>query len=312
MSFELTILGSSSGLPTSKRFSTAHALNVNERFFLIDCGEGTQIQCRKYNIRLGKINHIFISHLHGDHVFGLLGLMSTFNLLDRKHDLNIYAHRDIIHTIEYFEKNFTNKLSYNIITHHLKSKGVNQIYEDNQVVVHSFPLRHRIPTCGFVFREKEKPRNIKKELIEKYNISVKDIRSIKEGSDLILENGQIIPNRVLTLPPYKTRSYAYCSDTKYFKKLVSFVQDTDLLYHEATFTNAEKTLAKETFHSTSEEAALTARDAGAKTLLLGHFSARYKDTGQIVKEAKTIFKNVIAVNDGDKFSVQPERIKNEK
>lgn len=309
MSFSLTILGSSSALPTSRRNPAAHVLNVHEHFFLIDCGEGTQLQINKYNIRLGKINHIFISHLHGDHIFGLYGLFSTFNLLNREHDLNIYAHPEINHTIKYYKDHFGNKLSYNIIIHPFKANCRTLIFENKHMTVESFPLKHRIPTAGFIFREKEKPRNIKKEVVEKYNIPVKEIVKIKQGEDFITSEGQTIKNEQLTLPPFKLRSYAYCSDTLFTEKYVKYINEVDLLFHETTFLDRDKALAKQTYHSTALQAATIAKKAGADKLLIGHFSARYKDVSVLVEEARKIFKNTYAVEDGDIFRIEPERIK---
>ena len=309
MSFSLTILGSSSALPTSKRNPAAHVLNVHEHFFLIDCGEGTQLQINRFNIRLGKINHIFISHLHGDHIFGLYGLFSTFNLLNRKNDLHIYAHPDINHTIKYYKDHFGNKLNYTIIIHAFKAALPSLIFENKHLTVETIPLKHRIPTAGFLFKEKEKPKNIKKEVVEKYNISIKEIVKIKLGADYITKEGTIIKNEQLTLPPYKLRSYAYCSDTVYSEKYIQNISGVSLLFHETTFLDKDKKLAKLTHHSTALQAATIAKKAGVGKLLIGHFSARYKDVSVLVDEAKKIFKNTYAVEDGDNFRVEPERIK---
>ncbi len=309
MSFYLTILGSSSGLPTSKRNSAAHVLNVHEHYFLIDCGEGTQIQLNRFNIRLGKINHIFISHLHGDHIFGLFGLISTFNLLNRENDLHIYAHPEITHTIKYYKDHFGNKLQYNIVIHPLKTARPTLIYENKHITVETIPLKHRIPTVGFLFKEKEKPKNIRKEQIEKYNISIKEIVKIKQGADYITKDGTTIKNEKLTLPPFKLRSYAYCSDTVYSEKYVQYISGVRLLYHETTFLDKDKKLAKLTYHSTALQAATIAKKACVEKLLIGHFSARYKDVSALVKEAKKIFENTFAVEDGDIFHIVAERIK---
>ena len=309
MTFELTILGSSSAIPTSKRNLTAHVLNVHERFFLIDCGEGTQIQIRKNKIKFGKINHIFISHLHGDHIFGLFGLISTFNLLNRDKDLHIYAHPELekflAHHIEYFEKT----LSFNLIYHHIKPKVNEVIYEDDKVTIETIPLKHRVPTCGFKFTEKPHLFNLKKNVVQTYQIPISKIQSIKEGADFINEEGEVIPNHKLTLPPYKSRSYAYCTDTAYSEKIVPIIQNVDLLFHEATFAKNMKDQAKKTFHSTSEDAANIAQQANAGKLILGHFSARYKDAQPIVNEARSIFEQTSEAEDGNKYSVDLEREK---
>ncbi|MFC2096416.1 ribonuclease Z [Bacteroidota bacterium] len=308
MTFELTILGSSSAVPTSNRNLTAHVLNVHERFFLIDCGEGTQIQIRKNKIRFGKIDHIFISHLHGDHIFGLFGLISTFNLLDRDKDLNIYAHPELENIlnkhIEYFERT----ISYKIIYHHLKPKVNEIIYEDEKLIVETIPLKHRVPTCGFKFTEKPHLRNLRKNVVEDYQIPISEIQSIREGYDYTKDNNKVILNSELTLPPYKARSYAYCTDTAYFEKIIPIIKDVDLLFHEATFAKNMVHQAKQTYHSTSEDAANIAKKAGVNRLLIGHFSARYKDVSPLVTEAKKIFPNTFSAEDGKKYTIDLERL----
>jgi len=220
MSFTLTVLGSSSALPTSKRYPSAHVLNVREHFFLIDCGEGTQLQLRKYKFRFARINHIFISHLHGDHVFGLPGLISTFNLLGRNSELYIYGHIELQQYLNCFLNQFGKDLLFDIRFIPVKSNRQGIIFENKQVTVESVPLRHRIPTIGFLFREKEKDRNIRKDVIQKYELNIKDIVRIKQGEDYITRDGQSIPNQELTIPPFKGRSFAYCSDTLFHLSLI--------------------------------------------------------------------------------------------
>ena len=307
MSFELTVLGSSSALPTSKRFPAAHVLNVYEHFFLIDCGEGTQMQLRKFKIRMGKINHIFISHLHGDHVFGLFGLFSTFNLMGRQHPLHIYAHSDIQHIIGFYREHFTNQQDYEIILHPVNAGHTDVIYEDRLLTVEIIPLRHRIFTVGFLFKEKQRLKNIRKDMIEKYNIPVRDILSIKEGSDLMTQDGRLIKNEQLTLPSFRPRSYAYFTDTLFTKKNADKIKQVDLLYHEATFLHDQKKLARQTYHSTALQAGEMAKAAEAKKLLIGHFSSRYKDVSALVNEAATVFQPVFAAKDGDKYSIELTR-----
>lgn len=307
MTFELTILGSSSAVPTSKRNLTAHVLNIHERFFLIDCGEGTQIEIRKNKIRFAKINHIFISHLHGDHIFGLFGLISTFNILDRNKDLHIYAHVELEKFLNKHVEYFERSLSFKIIYHHINPKRNEVIYEDSKVTVETVPLKHRVPTCGFKFSEKPHLYNLKKNVTVKYSIPISQIQNIKEGGDFINDQGDIIPNHQLTLPPYKARSFAYCTDTAYSEKIIPIIRDVDLLFHEATFANNMKNQAKKTMHSTSEDAAKIAKMANAKKLILGHFSARYKDVTPIINEAKEIFPNSYAAEDGEKYSIELQR-----
>ncbi len=307
MTFELTILGSSSAVPTSKRNLTAHVLNVHERFFLVDCGEGTQIQIRKNKIRFGKIDHIFISHLHGDHIFGLFGLISTFNLLNRDKDLHIYAHSELENIlsrhIEYFERT----MSFKIVYHHLKPKVSELIYEDNKVKVETIPLKHRIPTCGFMFTEQPHLRNLRKNVVQNYKIPISKIQDIKEGGDFIINNGDVILNDKLTLPPYKVRSYAYCTDTAYSENIIEIIKDVDLLFHEATFAKNMKHQAKVTYHSTSEDAAKIAKKANVGKLIVGHFSARYKDVNLIISEARDVFPNTYPAEDGEKYKVELTR-----
>jgi len=307
--FSVTILGSSSALPTSERFPTAHLLNANERFFLIDCGEGTQIQLRKFRIRFGKINHIFISHLHGDHIFGLFGLISSFSLMGRTATLHIFGPEQIEELILDHLKYFQSELSFDIAFHKFQHRRSALIYQDQKIEVMTIPLKHRIPTCGFLFREKQVPRNIKKEMVEKFHISIKDIVKIKNGKDYKTEDGRIIPNSELTLPPFRTRSYAYCSDTAYSDDIIEMVRSVDLLYFETTFLHKDEDLAIETLHSTTKQAAEIALKANAGKLIIGHFSSRYKNYDAFEKEAQMIFPNTNAVMDGDVFSVNRDREK---
>jgi len=303
VSFSVTILGSSSALPTSDRFPTAHLLNVNERYFLIDCGEGTQIQLRKFRIRLGKINQIFISHLHGDHIFGLFGLISSLNLIGREATLHIFGPDQIEELMLDHMKYFQSELSFEVAFHKFQDRHPVSIYKDTNIEVITIPLKHRIPTCGFLFREQPIPRNIKKEMVEKFKIPIRDIVKIKDGKDFKTDEGQIIPNSELTLPPFRTRSYAYISDTAYSEEIVEHINNVDLLYHETTFLQKDADLAAETLHSTTREAAEIALKAGAKRLLIGHFSSRYKTYDTFEKEAQEIFPETTAVNDGDVFSI---------
>ena len=295
---KLTILGSSSALPTSERFPSAHVLNVRERLFLIDCGEGTQMQLRKNRIRFSKINHIFISHLHGDHVFGLYGLLSTFNLMGRKNPVHLYAPENYYQILKSHLNDFDIQLGFEIDFIPLSGKDPIQILNDKYLSVSSFPLQHRIPSFGFLFREKIGERNIKKECIDEFKIPTVRIPAIKKGEDFITQEGVVIRNEDITLAPSEPRSYAYCSDTKFFKRLSSFVKGVTLLYHEATFDKTKAELAKITGHSTTLDAAVTASNADVGKLLIGHFSARYKDIGSLVEEARTIFPGTFPAMEG--------------
>ncbi len=300
---KLTILGSSSALPTSERYPSAHVLDAHERLFLIDCGEGTQMQLRKNRIRFGKINHIFISHLHGDHVFGLYGLLSTFSLMGRKNPVHLYApfnYQKILHS---HLNDFDIHLSFEVDFIPLSEKDPVQILDDKYITVTSFPLEHRVPAFGFLFKGKKSERNVIKECITKYQIPTVRIPAIKKGEDFITPDGVILKNEDITLPPAEPLSYAYCSDTKYFKRLSSFVKGVSLLYHEATFDKSKEDLAMITGHSTTLDAAKTALEADAGSLLIGHFSSRYRDISFLVEEARTIFPNTFAAIDGKSFMV---------
>jgi len=299
----LTILGSSSALPTSQRYPSAHVLNAHERFFLIDCGEGTQMQLRKYRIRFGRIHHIFISHLHGDHIFGLYGLLSSMNLSGRESAINLYAPAGFREILYSHLSDFDIHLNYDIDFIGLRGSHPVKIFENKNISVFSFPLKHRVPAFGFLFREKEKERNILKDAISKYSIPISEIHKIKKGSDFYTSEGKCIPNNEITTDPPKPRSFAYCSDTMYFKRLSEFVRGVDLLYHEATFAAEDKDLAKKTGHSTSEQAALTAHDAQAGRLIIGHFSARYRDVSLLLEEAIRIFPRTIAAEEGSVITV---------
>jgi ribonuclease Z len=300
---KLTILGSSSALPTSERYPSAHVLNAHERLFLIDCGEGTQMQLRKNRIRFGKINHIFISHLHGDHIFGLYGILSTFSLMGRKNPLHLYAPGNYKNILQTHLADFDIHLSYDIEFFPLNGKDPVQILDDKYITVTSFPLQHRIPAFGFLFREKKHEKNIIKESIEKFNIPLVRIAAIKKGEDFVTQDGLIINNEDITIPPSEPLSYAYCSDTKYFKRLSSFVKNVSLLYHEATFDMSKRDLAKATGHSTTLDAAKTALDANVGSLIIGHFSAMYKDISLLVEEARTIFPRTYPAIDGKSFDI---------
>ena len=303
MAFELTILGSSSATPTSERYPTAQVLNILGRFFLIDCGEGTQIQIRRQKIGFGKIKHIFISHLHGDHYYGLIGLISTFNLLGLKNDLHIYSPSQLKEIIQPQLDFLKGDLQFNVIFHPLNFKKPQLIFEDKKVEVVSFPLKHSINCCGFLFREKEKEANIKKECIRQYNIPIAQIVKIKQGADFITEKGETIPHEVLTTPPPPPLSYAFCSDTAFYPPIVEVIKGVDLLYHEATFTEELRDWADRTYHSTALDAAKIAQMAHAGKLLLGHFSSRYKSVEPFLEEAKTVFPNTEDVVDGKTYTI---------
>ena len=309
MSFELTILGSSAALPTSKRFPTAHLLHAGERFFLIDCGEGTQIRLRQYGINPSRIHHILISHLHGDHVFGLFGLLSTLGMMGRKVPLHLYGPQALEAFLNYYCK-FFGSLPFDL---EFKSPSENEdyIFENDKLSIKAIPLKHRTPAYGYLFREKKKALNVRKEQIEALGLGRADLVKVKRGEDFVSATGTVIPNSQLTLPPYYQRSYAYLSDTQFDPELAEKVKGVDLLFHEATFLEKDKKLAAQTQHSTAAEAAELAKLAGVKKLLIGHFSSRYKEPQLLENEAKEIFNNTTGVNDGDIYSIPLERLSGE-
>ena len=309
MPFQLTILGTSSALPTSNRYPTAQVLNVLGRFFLIDCGEGTQTQMRKFKIGFSKIDHIFITHLHGDHIFGLIGLISTMILLGRDKDLHIYSYSELQKYISaQLSFIYPGEIPFKIVYHPLNYKREQLIYEDKKVSVYSFPLTHRVPTCGFRFEEKPGLPNLIPEKIKEYNIPIRERQRIKEGGDFLTNEGFVIPHSELTMHRFKSRSFAFCSDTRFDESYIESVMNVDLLYHEATFADDNRELAQSTFHSTGKDAATIAVKAEVGQLLIGHFSARYKDNLPILKEAQEIFPETKAISEGDVIQVEKKPI----
>ena len=306
--FELTILGCSSATPTSTRNPTAQLLNIAERFFLIDCGEATQIQLRKFKLKFQRINHIFISHLHGDHYLGLIGLLSSMHLLGRTVDLQLYCPPELEEIIEVQFKHSQTYLRFKIVYHHHKYIANDLIFEDNKVEVRTILLNHRIPCCGFLFTEKPLLANISKDIIQKYHIPVEQILPIKGGADFITTDGELIPNTNLVSNKLKPRSYAYCSDTCYDERIIEIIKGVDLLYHEATFLNEMLPRAKETFHSTALQAATIAQKAEVHQLMIGHYSARYRDLQPLLDEAQTVFSNTILSIEGKSTVVEPVNI----
>ena len=303
MPFTLTILGSSSAIPTSERYPTAQVLEVPGRYFLIDCGEGTQIQIRRLKIKFSKIQHIFISHLHGDHYYGLIGFISTLNLLGIKNNIHIYSPSELKELIQPQLHFLKGEMRFKVIFHPLNFKRPQKIYADKKVEVFSFPVKHSISACGFLFKEIQKQANIKKECIAQYNIPIAQIKEIKAGADYKTAEGATIANKQLTIPPPKPHTYAFCTDTIFHPPIADTIKNVDLLYHEATFLNEMKDWARKTWHSTASEAAKMAQLAHAKKLIIGHFSSRYKDISPLVEEARSIFKNTEEAIDGHKYKI---------
>lgn len=340
MEFSFTTLGTASALPIAHKYPSAHVLNIRERLFLIDCGEGAQMQMRKYDVQLSRIDNIFISHLHGDHIFGLMGLLSTFGMMNRLAPLYIYAPESMSGYLNYFKANFAEGVKYDIVFEPVKCSEPVMIYESHNLEIYAFPLKHRGETYGYLFREKQPMANVRKELIEKYNLSLTEIGALKRGENIVrnrseyafgtdsvsklgsvsdssqcgcktggeIEQGKIIlKNSDFTYIPYKPRSFAYCSDTAPFKKLPEWVKGVDLLYHEATFASDLAEMAKATFHSTAEQAAECAVASGAGKLIIGHYSSRYRNRTIFVKEARKIFSNTFSAKEGTKFEIPLEK-----
>lgn len=301
--FDIHILGCGSALPTTRHQATSQVINIREKLFMIDCGEGTQVQLRRSRQRFNRLNHIFISHLHGDHCFGLIGLISTFGMLERTADLHIHCHPELEKLLMPQLDFFCKGMSYQVIFHPFNPGEQTIIYDDRSVSVETIPLRHRIPTCGFLFKEKPTPNHILREMIDFYKIPTYMINRIKNGEDYTTEEGVVIPNSRLTTPSSPPRSYAYCSDTMYLPRIVPQIQGVDLLFHEATFANTELARAKQTMHSTAQQAAQIAQAAQVKKLMIGHFSARYEDENALLKEASSIFPQTILAQENLRISL---------
>lgn len=287
--FEVTILGCGSALPTLKHYPSSQVVNIREKLFMVDCGEGTQLQLRKSRVRFNKLQAVFISHLHGDHCFGLIGMISTFALLGRTADLHIYAHKELEPVLNDLLAYFCKGISYKVVFHQVDTTCFQPVYEDRSVTIYSVPLRHRIPCCGYLFEEKPTLPHIRRDMIDFYRIPVYAINNIKNGQDWTMEDGTVIPNARLTLPADKSRKYAYCSDTMYFPEITNYLHNVDLLYHEATYGSEYEAQAIQRFHSTAAQAAKVARDSDVRKLMIGHYSARYEDETPLLKEAQAVF-----------------------
>ncbi|MFM7682679.1 MAG: ribonuclease Z [Bacteroidota bacterium] len=303
MSFSVTILGSGAALPTGKRNPTSQYIFCNNRHILIDCGEGTQMQLRKFGIPFQRITHIFISHLHGDHFFGLPGLLSTMNLLGRNRGVTLYGPPQLKDILTQLFECGGQKLMFKLNFVPTSTDGEKILFEDKLIEIKSFPLRHRIPTTGFRIQEKPKEFRLNPEAIEQDQIPIEFYHRLKKGESPINENGKIIDFKKYTSPPNPSFSYAYCSDTAYYEELIPFIKDATLLYHEATFTEKDKDRARLTFHSTAQEAAQIAMAANVKKLILGHLSSRYLETDEHHSEASAYFKNTTVAEDGMKMDL---------
>ena len=287
--FNINILGCGSALPTTRHLATSQIVDLRDKLYMIDCGEGAQLQFRKSHLKFSRLNHIFISHLHGDHCFGLLGLISTLNLLGRTAELHIHSPKGLETLLTPMLDFFNRQMTYKILFHEFDTKEPMQIYEDRSLTVTTIPLRHRMPCCGFLFAEKRRPNHIIREMVDFYQVPVYELNRIKNGADYVTPEGKTVSNNLLTRPSAPSRSYAYCSDTIYLPSIVEQIKGVDLLFHEATFANEDAPRAKETFHTTAAQAAEIARKAEVKKLLIGHFSARYEDENILLQEASAIF-----------------------
>ena len=307
MGFSITILGNSSAKPTPHAHPSAQVVNLNEQYYLVDAGEGVQQQLIRRGINPLRLRAVFISHLHGDHCFGLFPLIATLGLEGKRTPLDIYAPAPMGDILEYHRRYFWDDLPYEVKWHEVRTTEHTIIFENNTLEVWSIPLRHRVPTAGFLFKEKQPGLNVDKFKIEKYGLSIAQIVAAKRGEDITLYDGEVITNSELTYTPYKARSYAYLSDTAYSAKAAERVHGVDLLYHETTYSTREAMFAKGRGHSTTVEAAKVAVKAEAKQLIIGHFSSRYKDHELLREECCKIFPNTVIAGEGMTFSINEER-----
>ncbi len=299
---KLTILGCYSATPRTMGNTTSQVLEIKNHMFLIDCGEGTQVQLRRHKVKFNRIKHIFISHLHGDHFYGLVGLISTFRLLTREADLHIYGPKGIKEVVTLQLKLADSWTNYKLFFHELTSEKSELVFEDDTVEVYTIPLEHRVYTNGYLFKEKTGDRKLNIDAIQEAKINIAYYQKLKQGFDVENEEGILIDNEKVTFPPKKSKSYAFCSDTVYKEDIVPLIRNVDVLYHESTFLEAHAHLAPKTKHSTAKEAASIAKKAEAGTLILGHYSSRYPDLEMFREEAKSNFENVELAQDGKLFN----------
>ena len=302
--FRVHILGCGSALPTLRHFPSSQVVEVREKLFMVDCGEGAQMQLRRCHVRFTKIGHVFISHMHGDHCFGLIGMISTFGLLGRTATLHIHANELLGDMIKRQMDLFCHDLGYEVEFHPIDATRREVIYEDRSLTVETIPLVHRLPTCGFLFREKPLLPHIRREKIDFYGIPISQIQNIKNGADWIMEDGTVIPNSQLVTPADEPRSYAYCNDTRYMPELHLQLKGVTTLYHESTYGEDNLQMAQKYNHSTARQAAVVARDAEVSQLILGHYSSRYEDENVLLEEAREVFENVRLANEMDVIDVK--------
>lgn len=296
--FEVSILGCGSATPSLRHFPSSQVVNLREKLYMIDCGEGTQLQMRRAKLKFSRLGHIFISHLHGDHCFGLIGLISTFNLLGRTAELHIHAPAPLGPMLRAELQLFCREMSFEVVFHAVDTTQFAPVFSDRSVTVYSIPLRHRVPCCGYLFREAPTLPHIRRDMIDFYRIPLYAIADIKQGASWVTADGEEVPAERLTTPAPSPRSYAYCSDTIFTPELCPMVKGVDLLFHEATFDDSLLPRARETFHTTASQAATIARDSHARRLMIGHFSSRYEDEAQLLAQARAIFPNTILAREG--------------
>ncbi len=307
MPFEVTIIGSNSALPAHGRHPTSQVLNIQDRIMLIDCGEGTQMRLERQKVKHARIENIFISHLHGDHFFGLIGLLTSYHLHHREKTINIFCPKGLDEIINVQLLHSNTQICYPIKYHFFEPRSGEVILDADFVRVETVKLTHRIPCAGFIFKEKLSPeKNIRPEAIQQYLLSIAQIQDAKKGKDILSGNGETIPNEALTLKPYRPRVYAYCTDTAYDTSIIPYIESADLLYHEATFDKSNVIRATETFHSTTVQAADIALKAKVKKLIIGHFSARYRTLDDLISETREVFPNSDLAEEGKTFTIERE------
>ncbi len=296
--FNINILGCGSALPTTRHLATSQIVDLRDKLYMIDCGEGTQVQMRRMRVRFVRLAHIFISHLHGDHCFGLPGLISTLGMLGRTGELVVHGPKEVETYLRPVMDLFCRGMEFEVRFNPVDTRSHSLVMEDRSLLVYSIPLKHRIPTCGYLFAEKPKEAHIIREMTDFYQVPVRCMKDIKQGQDYVTPEGEVVPNSRLTRPAAPPKRYAFCSDTAYNRSIIPIIEGADLLYHEATFAECDLARAKETFHSTARQAAEIARDAHVKRLVIGHYSARYEDLSELHREAEAVFPGTILGNEG--------------
>ena len=296
--FNINILGCGSALPTTRHLATSQIVDLRDKLYMIDCGEGTQVQMRRMRVRFGRLAHIFISHLHGDHCFGLPRLISTLGMLGRTGELVVHGPKEVETYLRPVMDLFCRGMEFEVRFNPVDTRSPSLVMEDRSLSVYSIPLKHRIPTCGYLFAEKPKEAHIIREMTDFYQVPVRCMKDIKQGQDYVTPEGEVVPNSRLTRPAAPPKRYAFCSDTAYNRSIIPIIEGADLLYHEATFAECDLARAKETFHSTARQAAEIARDAHVKRLVIGHYSARYEDLSELHREAEAVFPGTILGNEG--------------